>query len=56
MKLDECITTNDMVQRVIRDRAAEVVCLKISKQGGLSAARRMRDLLIDNRISGCGRG
>lgn len=50
MKLDECITTIDMVQRVIRDRAAEAVCLKISKQGGLSKARRMRDLLIDNRI------
>jgi len=50
MKLDECITTMDMVQRVIKDRAAEVVCLKISKQGGLSKARRMRDLLIDNRI------
>ncbi|PSM16371.1 mandelate racemase/muconate lactonizing enzyme family protein [Nitratireductor sp. StC3] len=50
MKLDECVTTIDMVQRVIRDRAAEVVCLKISKQGGLSKARRMRDLLIDNRI------
>ncbi|MEI9413505.1 mandelate racemase/muconate lactonizing enzyme family protein [Mesorhizobium sp. Cs1321R2N1] len=50
IKLDECITGMDMVQRVIADRAAEIVCLKVAKQGGLSKARRMRDLLIDNRI------
>ncbi|WP_210213427.1 mandelate racemase/muconate lactonizing enzyme family protein, partial [Mesorhizobium sp. M2A.F.Ca.ET.017.03.2.1] len=50
MKLDECIDSFDMVRRVIADRSAEVVCLKISKQGGLSKARRMRDMLIDNRI------
>ncbi|MER9939217.1 enolase C-terminal domain-like protein [Mesorhizobium sp. M0088] len=50
MKLDECIDSFDMVRRVIADRSAEVVCLKISKQGGLSKARRMRDMLIDNRM------
>ncbi len=50
MKLDECITDFHMVQRVVNDRSAEYVCLKISKQGGISKARRMRDFLIDNRI------
>ncbi|NKB75805.1 MAG: mandelate racemase [Gammaproteobacteria bacterium] len=50
MKLDECITGIAMAQRVVADRAAEVVCLKISNLGGLSKARRVRDYLIDNRI------
>jgi L-alanine-DL-glutamate epimerase-like enolase superfamily enzyme len=50
LKLDECITDMAMAQRVVADRSAEYVCLKISKQGGLSKARRMRDFLIDNRI------
>ena len=50
MKLDECVTDMRMAQRVVNDRSAEYVCLKISKQGGLSKARRMRDFLIDNRI------
>ncbi|MGC6485059.1 MAG: mandelate racemase/muconate lactonizing enzyme family protein [Candidatus Puniceispirillales bacterium] len=50
MKLDECITDMAMVHRVIADRGAEVICLKISKQGGLTKARRMRDVLIDHRF------
>ena len=50
MKLDECITDIHMAQRVVADRAAEVICLKISNLGGLSKARRVRDYLIDNRI------
>ena len=50
MKLDECITGIHMAQRVVADRAAEVICLKISNLGGLSKARRVRDYLIDNRI------
>lgn len=51
MKLDECITGIQMAQRVVEDRSAEIVCLKISNLGGLSKARRVRDFLIDNRIS-----
>jgi L-alanine-DL-glutamate epimerase-like enolase superfamily enzyme len=51
MKLDECITGAQMAQRVVEDRSAEIVCLKISNLGGLSKARRVRDFLIDNRIS-----
>jgi L-alanine-DL-glutamate epimerase-like enolase superfamily enzyme len=50
MKLDECITGIHMAQRVVADRAAEIICLKISNLGGLSKARRVRDYLIDNRI------
>ena len=50
MKLDECITGIHAAQRVVTDRAAEVICLKISNLGGLSKARRVRDYLIDNRI------
>ena len=51
MKLDECITGIEMARRVVNDRAAEVICLKLSNLGGLSKARRVRDFLIDNRIS-----
>ncbi|MEM7118186.1 MAG: mandelate racemase/muconate lactonizing enzyme family protein, partial [Chloroflexota bacterium] len=50
MKLDECITDFQMAQRVVADRAAEIICIKISKQGGLSKARRMRDFFVDHRI------
>ena len=50
MKLDECVTDIHMAQRVVADRAAEAVCLKISKQGGLSKARKVRDYLVDNRM------
>lgn len=50
MKLDECITGIEMAQRVVRDRGAEICCLKISNLGGLSKARRVRDYLVENRI------
>lgn len=50
MKLDECITDMRMAHRVIEDKGAEAVCLKISKQGGLSKTRRMRDYLVDCRM------
>lgn len=50
MKLDECITDMRMAHRVVEDKGAEAVCLKISKQGGLTKARKMRDYLVDNRI------
>ncbi len=50
MKLDECITDIAMIQRVVQDRGAEAVCLKLSKQGGLSKARRMRDYLVEHRM------
>ncbi|MGE0653535.1 MAG: mandelate racemase/muconate lactonizing enzyme family protein [Alphaproteobacteria bacterium] len=51
MKLDECITGMEAAQRIVADRGAEICCLKISNLGGLSKARRVRDFLVDNRIS-----
>lgn len=50
MKLDECITDIGMARRIVNDRGAEVVCLKISNLGGLSKARRVRDFFVDHRI------
>ena len=50
MKLDECITGLSMAQRVVADRSAEIVCLKISNLGGLSKAKRVRDFFVDNRV------
>ncbi|MEM6661043.1 MAG: mandelate racemase/muconate lactonizing enzyme family protein [Pseudomonadota bacterium] len=50
MKLDECITDIHAIQRVVQNRGAEAICLKVSKQGGLSKARRMRDYLVDHRM------
>ena len=47
LKLDECVTDLAMARRIIADRGAEICCLKISNLGGLSKARRVRDLLID---------
>ncbi len=51
MKLDECVTGIHVAQRIVQDKAAEVICLKISNLGGLSKARRVRDYLIDNGLS-----
>lgn len=50
MKLDEVITDIRMAQRIVADRSAEAVCLKISNLGGLSKARRIRDFFVDNGI------
>ena len=51
MKLDECVTDMAVAQRIVADKAAEVVCLKISNLGGLSKARRVRDFLVSNGLS-----
>jgi len=50
MKLDECIDSLAMAERVVRDHGAEVVCIKISKQGGLTKSKRMRDYLAEHRM------
>lgn len=50
MKLDECMTSLFAVERAVHDRACEVVCVKISNQGGLSKARRVRDYLTTHRM------
>ncbi|MEL6203864.1 MAG: enolase C-terminal domain-like protein [Pseudomonadota bacterium] len=50
MKLDECVTGMAAARRIVADRGAELVCLKISNLGGLSKARRVRDFLVDARL------
>lgn len=50
MKLDECMSDLFAVERAVQDRACEIVCIKISNQGGLSKARRVRDYLAAHRI------
>ncbi|WP_343079161.1 mandelate racemase/muconate lactonizing enzyme family protein [Ostreiculturibacter nitratireducens] len=50
MKLDECVTGIRAAHRIVEDRGADLVCLKISNLGGLSKARRVRDYFVDNRI------
>jgi L-alanine-DL-glutamate epimerase-like enolase superfamily enzyme len=50
-KLDECVTGIDVAERIVHDRSAEVVCLKISNLGGLTKARRVRDYLIEHGLS-----
>ena len=51
MKLDECVTGLSIAERIVNDRAAEVVCLKISNLGGLTKARRVRDFLVEHGLS-----
>jgi len=51
MKLDECVTDIRVAQRIVEDKAAEVVCLKISNLGGLSKACLVRDFLVSNGLS-----
>lgn len=51
MKLDECVTDIRMAQRIVKDKAAEVVCLKISNLGGLTKACLVRDFLVSNGLS-----
>jgi L-alanine-DL-glutamate epimerase-like enolase superfamily enzyme len=51
MKLDECVTDIKVAQRIVKDKAAEVVCLKISNLGGLSKACLVRDFLVSNGLS-----
>ncbi len=44
--LDEVVDGVDMVVRAIADRAMDVINLKISKVGGLTRARQIRDLCV----------
>ena len=43
-KLDETLQDLDDLQQALRDDAMDVACIKISKAGGLTKARLMRDL------------
>lgn len=44
--IDEVVDGIDMVVRAAADRAADVINLKISKVGGLTRARQIRDLCV----------
>ena len=48
--LDEVIDTPNMLVRGITEDAMDVINLKISKVGGLSKARQMRDLCVEHGI------
>lgn len=50
MELDECVTDMHMAQRIVADKGADIVCLKVANVGGLSKARRIRDFLVENRL------
>ena len=45
--LDEVIDSVDMILRGAADRAMDVVNIKISKVGGLTKARQIRDLCVE---------
>ena len=50
MKLDECVTGMAAAQRIVQDKSAELVCLKLSNLGGISKGRKVRDFLVENRM------
>ena len=45
--LDEVVTGTDMLIRAIAEDAMDIINLKISKVGGLTKARLMRDICVD---------
>jgi len=49
--LDEVIDSLSMVLRTVGDQAADVINLKISKVGGLTKARQIRDLCVASGIA-----
>lgn len=51
--LDECMDSLKTLLRVISDRSAEAVNIKISKVGGLTKARKIRDICSDSGILVC---
>lgn len=50
MKLDELVTDQAMAHQIVQDRAADVVCIKMARIGGLTKARRIRDFFVDQGI------
>lgn len=48
--LDECMDDISVLVKIINDHAADVINLKISKVGGLSKARVIRDLAVASGI------
>ena len=50
MKLDELVTDQFIAERIIRDRAADVACVKMARIGGLTKACRIRDIFVDQGV------
>ncbi|MER9580308.1 mandelate racemase [Mesorhizobium sp. M0400] len=46
MILDEIVDSPEMVMRIIADSAADLINIKISRVGGLTKARRARDMCV----------
>lgn len=50
MKLDELVTDQFIAERIIQDRAADVACVKMARIGGLTKARRVRDIFVQQGV------
>ena len=50
MILDECMDDIGVLVNIIAEKSADMINLKISKVGGLSKARTIRDLAVASRI------
>lgn len=50
MILDECMDDIGVLSRILSDKAADMINLKISKVGGLTKARAIRDLAVSSGI------
>jgi L-alanine-DL-glutamate epimerase-like enolase superfamily enzyme len=46
MVLDECMDDIGVLVKIIADKSADLINLKISKVGGLTKARAVRDLAV----------
>lgn len=51
IKLDECLETIGDVRRAIADDAMDAIAIKLSKFGGITRSRIIRDLCVDAGIS-----
>jgi L-alanine-DL-glutamate epimerase-like enolase superfamily enzyme len=50
IKLDELVTDLTMAKKIVRDHSADVVCIKMSRVGGLSKALEIRDFFVKKGI------
>ncbi len=50
MKLDELVTDMTMAERIVRDGAADVACVKMARIGGLTKASKIRDFFVEHGI------
>jgi len=49
--LDESINSNDALDQAIRDRAMDAINIKLSKFGGISGSRSIRDTCVRNGVA-----